>query len=305
MTPSINVTSGVVSKVSYVSSAPTVAVVASGDTGYPYTDSVTGLSAGTATVTANVYMVGSTAIICHSSATVSVSAGAWWQVIDADVWAKGDLTSMLPANQYFDLAGLGSYPGLPVYEGSTNLTIGTVSTKGWLANTSAANPKVFNSNYFIASIPTDTTINTVSGTSVPGSFIDSGEATNGYLWYIYDGSQTGGIPLTITSDMSLGDRKVILFVKGADLVLQGKINLTKGQGFFMAITSGNILVDPNVASLAGYSLEGIYISDGQFRTGTVGGGNDHTLYVRGTVAAYGGIDLQRDLTGSYGKEFLL
>ncbi len=78
-----------------------------------------------------------------------------------------------------------------------------------------------------------------------------------------------------------------------NLTLNGKINIqTKGQGFFMAIVSGNINVAGTVTAGAGLpALEGIYESDGVFDTGV----SASNLYVRGTVVGWGGVNLKRDL----------
>jgi len=42
-------------------------------------------------------------------------------------------------------------------------------------------------------------------------------------------------------------------------------------------------------------LQGIFIADGVFNTGTGGTKTDSQLWIRGTVAGYGGVNLQRDL----------
>jgi len=96
-----------------------------------------------------------------------------------------------------------------------------------------------------------------------------------------------------------------LIVKGADTYLTGKINLTKGSGFFMLIagvnsggTKGNIIVDSGVGGGAGANLEGIYVADGQFSTGTTGTETDSQLWIRGSVVSYGGFNLQRHLGNS-------
>lgn len=220
---------------------------------------------------------------------------SWWQVKDSDILANGDVRSNVPASNYFDLAGSGGFPGVPIFSGATNLTSTNVSAKKWMAKTSYVSNKVYGSSYFINLIPAGATINNVTSTSVPGSFFASGgTAYNGYYWYVYDGAANGGVDLTITSGASLGARKVILIVKNANLNLQGNINLTKGSGFFLGITSGNLNVSPTVGG-AGPNLEGIYIADGTFSSGTGGTKTDSQLSVRGTVAAYGGINLQRDL----------
>jgi hypothetical protein len=221
--------------------------------------------------------------------------GAWWQVVDADLAAKGDLQSRLPLLAFFDALGAGGFPGVPAYSGSTNLTGASVSETGWLANSDYSSTKLYDSNYFLNAIPEDTAITQITQNSIDGSYLESGgEESYGYLWYEYDGASTGD--LTINSSVDLGDREVVLIVKNANLYINGNITLTKGSGFFLAVAGkkadggkGDITVDPGVTS-----LEGIYEADNKFQTGTTGTG-DSQLTIRGSVAAYGGISLQRDL----------
>jgi hypothetical protein len=221
--------------------------------------------------------------------------GAWWQVKDGDVAAKGDLQSRIPTGLFFDTKGAGGFPGIPAYLGSTNLTGTTVSETGWLTNSDYSSTKIYDSSYFLNAIPEDTVITQITQSSIDGSFLESGgEASYGYLWYEYDGTSSGD--LTINSAADLGDREVVLIVKNANLNINGNINFTKGSGFFLAVagkkddgSKGDITVDPGVTN-----LEGIYAADDKFQTGSVGTG-DSQLVIRGSVAAYGGIEFQRDL----------
>jgi hypothetical protein len=232
-------------------------------------------------------------------------------VKDGDVTTNGNLDSSIPdtaTEPYFDTKGAGGYPGVPVYAGVTGTLTGTkISETEWLAHSGYNSTKKYDSAYFLNAIPLGTTINSLAG-SIDGSAIASGgTATNGIYWYEYDPLQNGGIDLTINTAADLGTRKVVLIVKGADVYLKGNINLTKGSGFFLLVTGekledgiptkGNIIVDSSVGGGAAPNLEGIYVADGKFQTGTKGldPSTDDQLWVRGTVAAYGGVELQRDL----------
>jgi hypothetical protein len=77
-------------------------------------------------------------------------AGPWWQVKDADVQTNGDLRSKVPSGYYFGLPGLGGFPGVAKYGGSTSLSSATVSAKGWLAESAYAPPnnKIQDYSYF-------------------------------------------------------------------------------------------------------------------------------------------------------------
>jgi hypothetical protein len=216
------------------------------------------------------------------------------------VQSGGDIVSHVPVANYFDIVGTGGFPGIPYYGGSTNLTGASVSPTGWLVNTSASGSKVYNYDYFANLIPEDITVgmNPVDTADVAGS-LTSGSAThdtNNYYWYKYDGLLNSGQPLTIPA-VDFGTRKVVLMVDNADVNITGNINLTAGQGFFLVIVKGNINVDPAVGG-GSYNLVGLYFTDGAYSDGI---GNKQ-LWVRGSVVANNGINLERDLGASNPSE---
>ncbi len=227
------------------------------------------------------------------------SIDAWWQVKDADVVTNGGITTnVAESGQVFDLEGNGGSPGVVVYTGSTDLTTSNVSEEGWLANTSTSQARVFNSKFFENRIPSDATINEINSSSIDGTYLESGTVSgDGYIWFVYDAGSTG-LDLNITSDANLGSNKVVLFVKNANLTISGNINVTDGAGFFLAVSEGSVSVDASVGGGSSANLEGIYIADGSFSSGTGGSSSDSQLWVRGTVAAYGGANLERDLGAS-------
>jgi len=294
----LNIITGTVSSVGFLSSNVGAVSVTTPDTTQPYTTTAQGVSAGSSTVTANVVMSGS--VRCSTTAIVYVvGPSAWWQVKDSDVLANGNLNSSVPTSLYFNLIGPGGFPGVPLYRDSTNLLADSVSVTKWLVKSFYNANRVFNSDYFMNLIPSDVLDNSafdVQISSVGGSYFDdNGLFYNGYKWFMYDGSQHGGADLTIDNSVNLGSTKVILFVKNANLNISDNINLTDGSGFFLAITTGNISVDPTLGGGASANMEGIYIADGTFSSGTGGTKTDSKLWVRGSVAAYGGVSLQRDL----------
>ena len=247
--------------------------------------------------------------------TVTVTpAGPWWQVQDADVTTNGDLVSLIPSSctlpacdPVFGLKGPGGYPGVPSYGSSADYDFaaetgnkGSASEDppfGWLAQTDSVFTRVYDYEFFEKMISSSTQINELQSNTINSGDLTSGVKSGGYYWYHFDGSTYGD--LTINSNINLtGDSKVILLVDGADLYINGRINLVDGQGFFMAIvgktdsgTKGNIFVDPSVAHNTQVELEGLFLAEGQFRTGA---GNEQ-LHIRGSVAAYDGLVLERDL----------
>lgn len=297
-----------VSQVTFSSSPTYVAVNPAADASYTYNTTVTGVlftSPASVNLTANVYFTGVVAPACTATAAITVfPAGPWWQVKDSDIASNGDVNSKVPGAELFDLIGDGGYPGVPAYGGGTNLTSSNVSATAWLANSTSTNQKIYDYDYFANRVPEDV-VSTITAvpSSVDGTFFESGGTlSGGYYWYKYDGS-ANGINLTLNSAMNLGNRKVILLVNSADFYINDSINLTKGQGFFLAVvgkgaggTKGNIYVDPTLGG-GSPDLEGIYIADGHFDTGDT----DIALSVRGSVVAYNGVVMKRDLDTGIGN----
>ncbi|MCH7730569.1 Ig-like domain-containing protein [Patescibacteria group bacterium] len=300
-----DITSAVsVDRVEFVSADTGIATVspATDSTGPLYQTTVTGVSTGVTTVTATVYLSGSSSANGSDSSTITVEFSPWWQTADADVITTGNLQSLIPSsctlptcNPVFSISGTGGYPGVPVYGGTTfNFDSGTTSSTNWLANSAYIQRRLYDYSYFRGQVPADITLNSVTSATVDGSFFESGGTTDasGYTWYLYDGAALGGV-LRIDSNMTLsGGRRVILFVGNADLELGGRINLTdKGADFFMAIVDQSTQVLPAVTNPGGPALEGLYLTDTTFSTGS----GTEQLHLRGFVTAHSGFNLERDL----------
>jgi hypothetical protein len=241
----------------------------------------------------------------HTTASCRVDVPAWWQVKDSDVITNGDLRSKIASGKYFDENGPGGYPGVPIYGGATNLTSDNVSTpQKWLANSSLVFNRVYDFTYFSNAVPDTASKYTFpSQTTLTTAIIGSAQAdANGYKWLMYDGAQHANQNLTTAAaGVNVGDNKVILIVKGVSLNISGNITLNDGVGFFLAVSDQDISVDKSVGGGTDPNLEGIYVADQTFHTGTgYPGANDSRLWLRGTIASYGesggtGIDLQRNL----------
>lgn len=217
--------------------------------------------------------------------------GPWWQVKDGDVQTNGNLNSAVADGLYFNLSGLGGFPGVAKYGTSTTLSATKVSAKGWLANSAYSSPNGFqNYTYFRRMVPSETTVNTVSGTTL---VLNGVESADGYYWYEYDGALTGGLPLTISSAINLASGvKVILLVTGADLNIEKSINFTSGQSIFVALVDGSININPAVGG-GSPDLQGFFLADNNYSTGV----SANPLYIKGSVVALSGFNLQRDLIG--------
>lgn len=214
----------------------------------------------------------------------------WWQVKDSDVSSRRDLTSIVPTGKFFGLPGPGGYPGAAAYSGTTNLTSAKVSQTGWIANSAVGSPKVYDYRYFANLLPADTVISTLSSNVLDQTAIDANTTPSyGYYWYRYDGS-VSGLDLKVDSTLTIGSKKVVVMVNSSDFAVNARVNLTDGVGFFLVVVNGNITVDPSVSG-GTPDLEGLYVADGTFSSGL----SSLPLNVRGSVVAYGGLSLQRDL----------
>lgn len=288
-----------IDQVRYTSSGGLLNFSPAVDSSHPYSTNAQAIAVGIGTLTSDVRSA--SAILCSDTSNVTVIPhGPWWQVKDSDVSSSGDLITDVPIGEYFDVDGTGGFPGIPAASGTTDLDGTNVSSTGWLVDSLQTNAKVYNHTYFNNQIPKDTVITVVPNNTIDGSILESGGTLSyGYYWYRYDGSSSG-LDLTITAPVNVGSRKVILLVDSASLYINGRINLTDGNGFFMAsvgktagLTKGNIYIDPSVGS-GTPDLEGIYQADGIFNTGAT----TIPLSVRGSVTGYDGITMVRDLGGA-------
>jgi len=280
-----------------------------------YTTVATAVNSPGASITASAMLGGVAKCSATSSITVN-NSDSWWQVKNGDVSTNGDLKSTVPASAtvpYFDDKDtVGGYPGIPAYGfgNSTNLTVGTVSITDWIVNSGYNASKIYNSNYFLSSIPTGVSITMLGPTVTQTDFDNGAISSDGYYWFEYDPSANSGADLTISSAIHFGNKKTILIVKGADVYINSTINAAHGTGFFLLVAGadasgnkgGKIFVSPNVGGtnivngIQRANLEGIYVTDGQFSTGTNKPlTDDLQLWFRGSLAAYGGMSLQRSL----------
>jgi hypothetical protein len=303
----VNVTpvNGTVSRVDFsIDNSSLATIDPTFDNSVPYQTTVTGVIPGTTILHASVYMNG--VLTCGGvspSATVNVTnPGPWCQIIDGDVTTNGDIickvpspcASSPPCEDVFIKPGPGNSPGVLIYGGdydfsSSPINQGKVSEAppwGWKSNTSYFSITEYKYMYYNRLIPGNTIRNVISGSTVGVGLLVSQSpqvSPDGYRWVFYDGD------LRLNRQDNIGANKIILFVDG-NLTIDGPINLLDGTGFFMAIVSGNITIDP-MSSVAGPELEGIFVTDQSFITAI----DDEQIEVRGMVAAYVAVDPNRDL----------
>jgi hypothetical protein len=263
-----------------------------------------GFATGTTTLTVTCTVVGGTCTGDTESVTTD-GPGAWWQAQGSDIVTTGNILSAIPTScaapsctNSLIIYPSGGAPGIASAGGSISTGNGQVSQSsppfGWQANSSYSG-NTYSYDYFenkakcgVVRDLSASTINSLSDLTSLGA-----ASPSGYYWIRY----TGGSPLVIANDLSVGNAKIVLYVKNQDLQVKGDITTNPGGGFFMTIVGASpsgspksIIVDPAVSE-----LHGIYFVDGQFRTGTTGTNSDVQLHIRGSVASMSKILLQRSL----------
>lgn len=301
-----------VSEVDFSSTNTTVATVTTPDTTSPFTTTVSGNTIGTSTINAVATLAtgGSCTSVPGNGAEVNViPPGPWWQVINGSVTSggsTGNLTSLIPdsctlpgCNPLFILNGSAGRPGTALYGGiannydfSSNTTNrGTVSSTNWISNTTHQ-AQTSDWTYIKSLLTTDITANY---NNLPAS-INNGNINaapyKGYSWYYRSGD------MSIDNPINIAGEKAVIIIEGGNLTINRNINIANPENSFILIVvgrnssgaGGNIIIDPQVTE-----LQGLFIVDGDFRTGTTGAANDTRLEVLGAVSALDGVDLQRDL----------
>lgn len=234
------------------------------------------------------------------------SAATWFQSEGGDIHANGTITNGMPAlpasQNYFSLPGSQPRPGLVSHGANTNPDLGTnnaaVSQQGWLINNQTY-PVQHTYEYFVSKLtsigqwPLPASANACDGSgAINEAKINAG---GGFFYCNVNATvSTLNIPANATSTVFINGNLTIQPPVGTNQ----KIKVAK-RGFLGFIVKGNITVQPNVGEATtphtDPDLEGLYLSNGQFIAEKVSSGSDNQLVVKGTVIAWGGIDLKRSL----------
>jgi len=242
---------------------------------------------------------------CDPQATTTINIidqPSWAQFKEGDAITNGSISIPVVAGSYLMSYDTDEYPGIPIAEGSVTANPGGISTpQNWRSENPAYEGVLPSFSGFRNRLPSSFTPSGVSGGSADEFELTNGVAEyptgSGYYFFEHAGSD---LTLLESSDGSidLGTRRVIIFADG-DVSIMSKIRLTPGQGFFMVIATGDIIVAPSVAGPQEDplipDLEGVYYTDQNFETGTTGADLDDQINVRGVVVAGDQITLQRNL----------
>lgn len=252
--------------------------------GAPYTTTVTAKAIGTTSVLVRATM--NNAVFCQNTFGVTISnPTAWMQGGIGDIVAgTGNVSSQIPAvcTDPVDcvlITGTSSLnPGAVQAGGSISPGNGEYSYPDPPYNWSVPNSPYAGVDYDYSFFDTKTSGKTFVA---PNATLSNGTAdAAGYKWLKSAGA------FTISSDINLGTNKVILFVNG-DLNINGKINLTSGRGFFMAVVNGNINVKGSVGGAADATpdLQGLFFADQTFTSAVIDPAPQEQLHVQGMVVA--------------------
>jgi hypothetical protein len=214
--------------------------------------------------------------------------GAWLQTQGGDVYALGIIKSYIPAGaspQKFNLDGEGGYPGFVTYGATSSgfdFDAGTgtgdtfVSSKDWLVNETHADSDFY--TYYLSKFgnPTTPIASPMTAPTASGTYVTTGDAVIDSAWSVAAG------------------KSYVIFVDGS-LTINAPITIATG-GFVTFIASGDIEIDPAVGRTFDNDtpvIQGIYMTDGTFHTGTSGAGTERFVG-KGMVIAHA-VSFERDL----------
>lgn len=234
-----------------------------------------GMTPGNTIITAKVYLKPGPVLALTKNTPVNVIAPpAWWQTKDGDVHADGSITSLIPLiaitppPKHLSLVGDGGDPGVVSYGGSISLDAGSVSSKGWQAQTTYHEDEV-NFDYLMNRLNVDTTV-TFAAPTLP---------TDSKTYYLNGPSEIDGV--------NIGTKKIVVFVNG-DATVKGDITVDNG-GFFAVVAKGNITFNADVKEAHGF-----YLADNVLSVAS----GSNLFEGEGSFIGWNGVDLQRDLGAS-------
>ncbi|MDP2718705.1 MAG: carboxypeptidase-like regulatory domain-containing protein [Dehalococcoidia bacterium] len=227
----------------------------------------------------------------------------WFQTMGGDVFASGgDLYTRIPAgatSPYFSLDKDG-YPGVVLAKGEVGFgpnfnKYDAVSSKKWLVEgESYSFTERYDYNYLLRKISGSETIQTLENTPTSSRW----KELNGNYQVEGDGNLTV-ISGTTNVGGTASESKVVIFVPG-DLTINGNIKRAASgpqKNFVAFIVQGNIIIDGGVSGNSGNpAIEGIYLANGEIRTGD-DSADPGQLYAQGLFIAWDGFDFQRTWRG--------
>jgi hypothetical protein len=271
------------------------------DTTAAYQVEMRSLIIGNSTYTALATMDDANSTTCFSTADIEVDVPpAWCQFKNGSVLTNGSVSCQVPVGSYLMTYDIPGTPGVPIAGGSVTYAPGGLSTTNWRAENTPYAGSLPSYSAFRNKIPLSTSLYSLGSSVNEATLLTWGTqypSGSGYYYFNYDGSAGDLVLQDGDGVIDLGTRKVVIFTDSA-VNINSKILLTKGQGFFMIISSGDISISSSVGGPQEATplpdLEGVYYTDGGFITGTLDPpGSDQQLHVRGVVVAKDSVVMQR------------
>lgn len=256
-----------------------------------------------------------TIAICTKDASMTAFSESWWKAEGGDVVTNSSIRSCIPStvaapeNILLD-ASVTSSPYTGVAAGMLNysdtqtpaLCTGNISVNDYNINTIQNNSRDF--NYYFDKLPTDFFVGSnidfkIEAVDLDGDPTTCSKSFDGFCWYLYDGDEFGGQEAVISEDINLGNGKIIVFVKNANLRFDSRINFSDGLGFALVLTDSDMIISPSLGEVASadpsnQTLEGIYIAN-NFITESLGANiSDSQFTLRGILYSQN-VALNRDL----------
>jgi len=233
---------------------------------------------------------------CTETAKIIVNPpGPWCQIKGGDAVTLGNVqchVPEIPKGLYLMEEAESGSPGIPIAGGSIVMPTDSalISSMGWKVENDTYGGELPSYEHFREKIPDLVPEAFASSNVYQTTLLNSGTEYpigSGYYYFEFDGPVLNiWDNMAETDGITLDDRKVIIFAD-SDVEIHSKILVNRGRGLFMIISSGDIEIDPSVSGDFDSSaeLEGIYYTDKDFKTSSLGVGTDKQLHVRGSVVA--------------------
>lgn len=207
---------------------------------------------------------------------------AWWQARGAGVYANGNIRSELPSvAENLIEAGVGGELGaLMRTSGSVDTGAGAVSTEGYTALTRYRG-KIMNYDFFAAQL--GVTPNTVNDWAADTMNKPTNNPDKVFYYLNPSGSEA-----SVSTPWVVGSGESYIVLINGDLRIASNITVADG-GFLAFIVNGSVRVSPAVTDIAGiFDIDGVMITESN-------GSSDVAADFEGSVVAWGGVSLGRDL----------
>lgn len=210
---------------------------------------------------------------------------AWWQTVGGSIYANGSVRSEIPSASLSLIApGAGGALGaLMRSSGTVDTGTGLVSSEGYSAQTTYRG-KTMNYDFFAAHMGVTNNTQNDWGADTMNKPVNSASRD---FYYINPTSNEASVS---TPWVVANGESYVVFVNG-DLRIASDVTVEPG-GYLSFIVNGNVAVSPAVVS-----MQGLYVVDGTFASES-NGGTDLALEVEGSVVAWGGVSLGRDLAST-------